>query len=207
MKNSEQEFSLQQLEMAIDAARMCGAGCFSVQDVLAKLPGAKKDAVLENRILRMLDADEALFRDDEDVFCGKAEFFTGKTFLITPDSFEISQGILVPGHRTVAFVSPEVFPSEVEMTDGESQNIFEMKDFSADLDMIYNYYLLLGSEQLMDYLTADHPAFVRKFFEPPQEVFSTRLPPLPFSAAPLRCRRPLFQLPFALLSRRHRVSR
>ncbi|MBQ7392761.1 MAG: hypothetical protein IJV89_00220 [Lentisphaeria bacterium] len=157
MKNSEQEFSLQQLEMAIDAARMCGAGCFSVQDVLAKLPGAKKDAVLENRILRMLDADEALFRDGEDVFCGKAEFFTGKTFLITPDSFEISQGILVPGHRTAAFVSPEVFPSEVEMTDGESQNIFEMKDFSADLDMIYNYYLLLGSEQLMDYLTADHP--------------------------------------------------
>ena len=157
MKNAEQEFSISQLEAAIDAARMCGAGCFTLRDVISHLPGAAANAVLENRILRMLDADEALFRDGEDTFCGRAEFFTGKTFLITPDSFEISQGILVPGHRTTAFVSQEVFPSEVEMTDTENNAAMQVKDFSAKLDMIYNYYLLLGSEQLMDYLTADHP--------------------------------------------------
>ena len=156
MKNAEQEFSVSQIEAAIDAARMCGAGCFSLRDVISRLPDAKATAVLENRVLRMLDADEELFRNG-DTFAGRAEFFTGKTFLITPDSFEISQGILIPGHRTVAFVSQEVFPSEVEMTDAESKLALPIKDYSANLDMIYNYYLLLGSEQLMDYLTADHP--------------------------------------------------
>lgn len=156
MKKAEQEYSASQLEAAIDASRICGAGCFTLSDVVSRLPGGKADSVLENRILRMLDADEGLFRNG-DTFTGRAEFFTGKTFLITPDVFEISQGILVPGHRMAAFVSQEIFPSEVEMTVNGSSAALPLKDFSARVDMIYNYYLLLGSEQFLDYLTADHP--------------------------------------------------
>ena len=156
MKNAEQEYTVHQLEAAIDAARMCGAGCFSLQDVISRLPGGKTGAALENRILRMLDADEALFRDGEETFAGRADFFTGKTFLVTPDVFEIRQGILIPGHRTAAFVSPEVSPSEVEWAEAGKAPV-PVKEFSAALDMIYNYYLLLGSEQLLDYLVADHP--------------------------------------------------
>ena len=152
-----EELSARQLEDAVAAARMRGAGRFSLADVLALLPG-RKDAALENRVLRMLDVDETLFRGTDDVFCGRAEFFTGKTFLITPDVFEIRQGVLIPGHRTAAFVSPEVFPSEVELADAETGAAFGMRDFSARLDMLYNYYLLLGSEQFLDYLAADDPA-------------------------------------------------
>ena len=145
------------MEDAIDAARMRGAGRFTLADVLALLPG-KKDADQENRLLRMLSSDDAFFAGRDERFCGRAEFFTGKTFLITPDPYEIKQGILIPGHRTAAFVSAEVFPSEVEFTDAETGATFAMRELSARLDMLYNYYLLLGAEEFLDYLAADHPA-------------------------------------------------
>lgn len=151
------EWTSRQLEDAIEAARMRGAGRFSLADVLALLPG-KKDGELENRILRMLAADDALFAAGEERFCGRAEFFTGKTFLITPDEFEIAQGVLIPGHRTAAFVSAEVFPSEVGCVDAETGAAFGMRELSARLDVLYNYYLLLGAEEFLEYLAADHPA-------------------------------------------------
>ena len=155
---SGSEPSALQLEDAIQAARLRGAGRFSLKDVLALLKTGKPDETRENRVLRMLDADETLFRGDGDAFCGRAEFFTGKTFLITPDRYEIRQGILIPGHRTAGFVSPEVFPSEVELTDAETGDVFAMRDLTAGLDMIYNYFLLLGAEQFLDILAADNPA-------------------------------------------------
>ena len=50
MKNAEQEFSINQLEAAIDAARMCGAGCFTLRDVISHLPGATTNAELDVNI-------------------------------------------------------------------------------------------------------------------------------------------------------------
>ena len=151
-------FSVARLEQAIAGARMRGAGRFSLRDVLAMLGNPPSSPELENRIVRLLDADESLFLHSEEKIAGKPEFFTGRTFLLTPDEFEIANGILIPGHRTAGFVSPEVFPSEVTLKEKETGRVFAVKDFTAQLDVIYRYYLLLGTEQFMDYLEADNPA-------------------------------------------------
>ncbi len=147
-----------QIEEAAAAARMCGGGHFTVSDVLTRLGAKATDEDMINRVLRTLDADESLFCADEDHICGRAEFFTGKNFLITPDEFELQQGILIPGHRTAGWVSSAIFPSEAVLFDEETGKPFPLQDFTARVDMIYNYFLLLGSEQLFDFLAADNPA-------------------------------------------------
>ena len=59
----------------------------------------------------IVDADPEFLRDGGRV-CRREAFFTGRKFLITPETWEIEAGILIPGHRFVPYLDPEVFPSE-----------------------------------------------------------------------------------------------
>lgn len=72
---------------------------------------------------------------------------------MTPDSWEIANGLLMPGHRFAPFVSPEIFPSEVLLVpdDGEDAAV-ELREITAPLSQMFHYALLLGSEQVFDFL-------------------------------------------------------
>lgn len=149
------EITTAMIDAAVAAARMCGAGRFTVKEVLTKLPGRKTKALTE-RVERSLEADESFFGDEAGNFCGRAEFFTGGHFLVTPDELEIEEGILIPGHRFAAYLEPEVFPSEVTLRPAGSDTPLQQREFSGALATIFHYHLLLGSEQVFDFLIAEH---------------------------------------------------
>ena len=70
----------------------------------------------------IIDADSDFFRDGDRV-CRREAVFCGRKFLITPETWEISEGVLIPGHRFVPYLDPEVFPYGtrfyIETKDGE----------------------------------------------------------------------------------------
>ena len=144
-----------QLEEAITAARLRGGGTFTLDDVRALLPSGGGDTA--ERLETLLESDADYFSDGTGTYTGRAEFFTGGEFLITPDDREIEEGILFPGHRFTAFVSPEVFSSEVTLIEAETQTKCRRRSVTGKLADFFHYHILLGSDQVFDYFVAEHP--------------------------------------------------
>ncbi len=128
---------------------------FSLSEVLKSF--APKDMEsLRSRAERMVAADETYFYDEQWQCRSRRSFFNGMKFLITPDDWEINTGILFPGHRFVPYVAEDVFPSTVEMRINDAPAA--MKKVIVPLGTSFHYHILLGSEQIFDFLLADDPA-------------------------------------------------
>ncbi|MDD3154436.1 MAG: hypothetical protein PHS41_06175 [Victivallaceae bacterium] len=125
---------------------------FSCAEAVAAIADPAPDGLAE-RVKRLLDSDDRLFAVEMRYF-PKKSFFKGKKFLVTPTEEEIDEGLLVPGHRFAAFTSPEVFPSEVELKE-DGTAIFPLKTIDVPLEKYLRCHLLLGAEQLSDYLIAE----------------------------------------------------
>jgi hypothetical protein len=151
---SKKEINITQIDDAIAAA---GAE-FDLSSVVSKLG---KDESLRRRFENTIDADERYFRDEKWHCMQRQSFFEGAEFLITPDSWEIENGFLVPGHRFVPFVDPDFFPSDVELIECSEKKAAAKSETTAPLGEIFRYHTLLGSEQLFDHLAAENPANMR----------------------------------------------
>ncbi len=157
---SQDQIAAREIETAAAAARNRLGGEFALEDVLAELPTvtASDRQVLVERARRLLEADANLFWDvDGNRFVGREELFANAALVITPDDTEIDNGILIPGHRFAAFLSPDVFPSEVVLIDGESEgrSALPRRVYSGSLAALFPYHMLLGSEQVFDFFIAE----------------------------------------------------
>ncbi|MCQ2378669.1 MAG: hypothetical protein MJ016_05600 [Victivallaceae bacterium] len=142
--------------VTIDAIEKAVAECgarFTVAAAAKKCGDAS--AAMRDRIYRILDGDGRCF-SETDAFVRREAFFDGRSFLVTPDEWEIGEGILMPGHRFAPFVSGEVFPSEVDLRIGGKP--VAKKTITLPLGKLFHSHLLLGSEQLFDFLVAENPA-------------------------------------------------
>lgn len=142
------------IDEAIAAARIRGDGRFSVDAVIKLLPGRKSKALTE-RVERSLDSDDDFFNDGDGNYLCRSEFFRNGYFLITPDELEIDEGILFPGHRFSPFIPSDVFPSEVKLHDPDGGEV-RQKNYHGRLAELFPYHLLMGSEQVFDFLIAEH---------------------------------------------------
>lgn len=155
---SEQSgFTIGEIEAAIDdRLREQSVEAVTAAELIKRL-GGRKSAALTDRIDRTLAGDDRFFDDGKGNFTPRAMFFRNYEFIITPDEWEIQQGILFPGHRFAACVNPEVFPSEVELLVPGGAAIAKTT-VSAPVSQVFHYHLLLGSEQLFDFFTAESQA-------------------------------------------------
>ena len=113
--------------------------------------------ILENRVARNLDGRDDLFTDaTTGLYQTKADFFNNTQFIVTPDVFELDNGIIVPGHRFAPFCSQDVFPSEIEIFIDEIDEPLPIIDFVIPVEIAVNYHLLLGSEQMFDVFVAEN---------------------------------------------------
>ena len=112
---------------------------------------------LRRRVERAIAGDGSYFYDDKWSCCTRKSFFSGKSFLITPDEWEIAQGVLFPSHRFVPFVPETVFPSTVKLLYRNGHPAAQKKLISP-LGTVFHYHILLGSEQIFDFMLADDPA-------------------------------------------------
>ncbi|MBE6355865.1 MAG: hypothetical protein E7058_01975 [Lentisphaerae bacterium] len=151
MKKNVDNISSVDIENAIASA----GDKFTVDELIRTLAPGDADA-LRRRLERFIASDDTIFYDEKWNCCTRKSFFNGKKFIITPDDWEISNGILFPGHRFVPFIADGVFPSTVELNiSGEKTG---MKKFISPLGSCFHYHILLGSEQIFDFLLADDPA-------------------------------------------------
>ena len=139
----------------IENAIMQAGDSFSAAQVV-KMLGAGESEDLRRRVERFISADDEIFHDENWQCRTRKSFFNGRKFLITPDDWEINSGILFPGHRFVPYISEAVFPSTVTMQCGEK--VLPMKKLIAPLGTSFHYHILLGSEQIFDFIIADDPA-------------------------------------------------
>ena len=119
---------------------------------LSELGLSPKIPVEEREVI--VDADPDFFRDGDRV-CRRESVFRGREFLITPETWEIAEGVLVPGHRFVPYLDPEVFPSEVELRTGRRR--IGTREEAFPLARVVGCCALLGSEQMLDVLMAESP--------------------------------------------------
>lgn len=123
---------------------------------IAKALGAARSDALRRRLERFIESDNTFFHDRKWNCIKRQAFFSGREFIITPDEWEIREGVLFPGHRFIPFVSGEVFPSEIALNiDGKAA---KMRKLTLPLGQIFHYHLLLGSEQIFDFLIGEDPA-------------------------------------------------
>lgn len=137
-------------------------GPFSAEEcavaISGKMPASAKDRTkLIRAVERELKGLNVVFRDpDRKFFQTRASFFNGGSFLIIPDAFEIEKGILFAGDRLTPFCSEDVFPSDALLINEQNGREFEVSEFTAPLNDVMPFHILLGSEQVFDYFIADH---------------------------------------------------
>ena len=123
---------------------------------VARALGAPRSDALRRRLERFIESDNTFFHDRKWNCIKRSAFFNGRKFVITPDEWEIKEGVLFPGHRFLPYLSDNIFPSETELTlDGD---IVKTRKVTLPLGQIFHYHLLLGSEQIFDFLIAEDPA-------------------------------------------------
>ncbi|MDR0931408.1 MAG: hypothetical protein LBM70_00090 [Victivallales bacterium] len=156
MNDGKNDFSIRQIEAAIDTLLSAKNDKVITSAKVIQALGGKKLKALSDRIDRTLASDDRFFDDNCGNFTCRSDFFSGYEFLITPDAWEIEQGVLFPGHRFTPYVNFEVFPSEIKLT-GNGAKTVKLKMLTAPVSQIFHYHLLLGSEQVFDFFTAESP--------------------------------------------------
>jgi hypothetical protein len=127
---------------------------FTIADIKKKL-GNRSDG-LSRRLERILDGDDRFFNAPGKGFHRREAFFKGFRFAVTFDSWELSQNFLIPGHRFAPCLFEEVFPSDVILLDNGKP--IPMKQITLPLGQAFHYHMLLGSDNIFDFLVADSPA-------------------------------------------------
>lgn len=140
----------------IEQALVQAGDRFTVSGVVKHLIGGRSEP-LRRRVERAVASDDRYFYDEKWSCRTRSGFFAGRRFLITPDEWEIANGVLFPGHRFVPFVADEVFPSAVKLREKGGGEVGEKKQI-LPLGMVFHYHILLGSEQIFDFMLADDPA-------------------------------------------------
>jgi len=135
---------------------------FSADDVISslkyKFDSPEEEEIFKSRIIREFDGSAEVFKNKEKgEYLLKKLFFQDGTFCITPDKYEIEHRILFPGHRFAPFCAEGIFPSEIRLTEVGKDKKTGMKDVSDTLENIIKYHVLLGSEQIFDFLVAENP--------------------------------------------------
>ena len=146
MKNFEIDISA--IEEAIENA----GTSFNISQLQKKL--GNKSAAFTGRLRRILDGDDRFFADGDDFFT-RESIFEGKEFLVTPDSWEICEKILVPGHRFSPFLEREFFPSDAELV--YNGKALGKREITAPFGKIFHYHTLLGADTVADHLVAESP--------------------------------------------------
>ncbi len=149
--NEKNTFSSADIE-----AQIAAAGDKFTLASIAKALGAARSDTLRRRLERFIESDVTFFHDRKWNCIKRNAFFNNKQFIITPDEWEIQEGVLFPGHRFIPFVSEDVFPSEIDLK--LDNDAAAKRKLTLPLGKIFHYHLLLGSEQIFDFLIAEDPA-------------------------------------------------
>ncbi len=137
---------------------------FTVDELISSF--SKKTKYDRNTVKNYLDDNFFIFSNKENEtgkFLPRRVFFKNAEFKISITKKELSEGILIPGHRFSPFCSPEIFPSECRIS-AHDEIVIDKKNYSCRLNELYDYHALLGSDGCLEYFIADNSTNSEKIF-------------------------------------------
>ena len=140
---------------AIEDAIAGAPGIFTLKEIAEKLNAAGDDELMK-RLEKLIDGDDNYFHTPDWECELKMHFFCRTPFAVTPEPWEISEGVLFPANRLTPFLSEDVFPSDaVLLYDGEE---IPKRELTMPFGEAIHHLMLIGHEQILDYLEADSDA-------------------------------------------------
>ncbi len=136
----------------IDAFLRKNYGEFSVQSINRHLRLLSID-FYDFDILSYVRSHPLVFTIGENTFITRASVFTDAYFSIKPSKIEISQGLLIPGHRCMPFVDPDIYPHEITFVYNSCS--LQKKVVQLPLNDIIESSFLFGEEYIPQLFAAD----------------------------------------------------
>lgn len=138
--------------------------------------GIKKQGDLDYA-LSWLEANPAVLSVGRNVYASRIGMFTGRCFSILPTRYEISNNILIIGHRCIPFGNPDILSCDFQFVfEGK---LVPKKIVEMQTNDLFSYNFLHGEEFVPQYLALD-PAnkdfdFVESDYELPGKMKATVL--------------------------------
>ncbi|MGL4982705.1 MAG: hypothetical protein ACRC4W_07645 [Treponemataceae bacterium] len=140
------------LEVFVDSFSKSFNSSFSVDTVQKELSDIKIKAKKDD-IICALNNNPQILNLNENLFINKIVFFENYFFSILPTKYEITNNIMIIGHRCVPFADFDKLPHEIEFF-FENEKL-QKKTVQMQTSFVFDYYSLFGSEYIPQYLEAD----------------------------------------------------
>ena len=140
---------------AIDNVLGNAPGIFKLTDIAAQLNAPGDDELLK-RLEKLIDGDVNYFHTDDWECELKIHYFCRMPFAVTPEKWEIEQGVLFPPSRLTPFLTEDVFPSDAELLYDDEP--LPKREITLPFSEALHYSMLIGHEEILDYLEADSDA-------------------------------------------------
>ena len=150
-KEEKKRISIREIDHELENA----PGIFNLKDIAAKL-NASGDDELMKRLEQLIDGDANYFHTDDWECELKMHYFCRIPFAVTPEKWEIGQGVLFPASRLTPFLTEDVFPSDAELLYDDEP--LPKREITLPFSEALHYSMLIGHEQILDYLEADSDA-------------------------------------------------
>ena len=119
---------------------------------VANYLGIKKDCDM-NYAFNWLESNPAVLSVGHNAFASRIGMFTKQSFSILPTRYEISNKILVIGHRCIPFGNPDILPCDYKFS--FNGNNIPHKVVEMQTNDLFEYYYLHGEEFVPQYLALD----------------------------------------------------
>ena len=140
---------------AIDHVLGNAPGIFKLSDIASQLNAPGDDELLK-RLEKLIDGDVNYFHTDDWECELKMHYFCRIPFAVTPEKWEIEQGVLFPPGRLTPFLTEDVFPSDAELLYDDEP--LPKREITLPFSEALHYSMLIGHEEILDYLEADSDA-------------------------------------------------
>lgn len=117
----------------------------------ALLKRAKRDNLGPTDIgslIQNLEATGLVFPYSADEYTPRWAFFEGGRFIISLTEREIAENVLVPGHRFMPFVHPELDPAALALVSDDDSNSLETQTYLLPFEEALQFHTLYGIENL-----------------------------------------------------------
>jgi hypothetical protein len=109
---------------------------------------------LAAQIARLTQTHRLVFEIDKNTFISRRGLFEKARFVIQPSNAELMNGVLIPGHRCIPFVNPQVSPNHYQFYfEGKTCPVDSSESAPEDF---YPYYSLFGEEYAPHYVAGDN---------------------------------------------------
>ena len=123
-------------------------GPFTVSNLLKRVKRDRLGPTDIGSVIQTLEATGLVFPYSADEYTPRWAYFEGGRFLVSLTEREITERVLVPGHRFMPFVQPDLAPAELLLARDDESRPLETETYLLPFDEALDFHALYGVENL-----------------------------------------------------------